>query len=58
MLLSNVVIATMESFRPYGLIENGAIVIEDRNISWVGVLSELPEKYKKLEGVLKWHGSV
>ena len=49
MLLSNVVIATMESHSPYGLIKNGAIVIDGSNISWVGTLAELPTKYEKLE---------
>ena len=51
MLLSNVVIATMESHSPYGLIKNGAIVIDGSNISWVGTLAELPTKYKKLEEI-------
>ena len=53
MLLSNVAIATMESHSPYGLIKNGAIVIDGSNISWVGTLAELPTKYKKLEEIEK-----
>ena len=47
MLLTNATLATMEIDRPYGLIEDGAIVIDGDKISWVGALSDLPAGYRK-----------
>ena len=51
MLLSNAVIATMDSFSPYGLINDGTVAIDGKNIAWVGPTNELPEKYKHLDQI-------
>jgi imidazolonepropionase len=47
-LIRSAKIATMTSNKPYGLIENGALVIADGLISWVGDQSELPNEYAGL----------
>lgn len=45
-ILSNVQIATMaDESGGYGLIPDGAIVIEDDRIAWVGAKSDLPSQY-------------
>ncbi|PZO68299.1 MAG: imidazolonepropionase [Paracoccus denitrificans] len=45
-ILSNVQIATMaDTTGGYGLIPDGAIVIEDDRIAWVGAKSDLPSQY-------------
>ena len=51
MLLSNGVIATMDSFSPYGLVNDGTVAIEGKNIAWVGPTIELPEKYKNWDQI-------
>ena len=56
-LYNNAQIATMTSDKPYGLIENGAVVISADLIQWVGPENNLPEKFrilpeKNLEGRL------
>lgn len=43
MILSDCKIATMKPGSPYGLIEDGALVMEGAKISWVGPLAECPE---------------
>jgi imidazolonepropionase len=45
MLLTNARIATLESDDSFGLIEDGAIVIEGELISWVGRRQDLPQAY-------------
>ncbi len=45
MLLTNAQIATLESNDSFGLIEDGAIVIEGEVISWVGHRQDLPQDY-------------
>ena len=47
-LILNAKISTMTLEKPYGLIENGAIAIEDGLISWVGEQTELPDKFSNL----------
>ena len=42
-LILNAKISTMTLEKPYGLIENGAIAIEDGLISWVGEQTELAD---------------
>ena len=44
MLLLNAVIATMESNKPYGLIERGALVLKGSKIAWVGDQNDLPKE--------------
>ena len=47
-LILNAKISTMTLEKPYGLIENGAIAIEDGLISWVGEQTELPDEFSNL----------
>jgi len=47
-LFRNAQIATMTSDKPYGLIENGAVVISAGLIQWVGPENNLPEKFRTL----------
>ena len=61
-LYNNAQIATMTSDKPYGLIENGAVVISAGLIQWVGPEKNLPEKFrtlpeKNLEGRLLYSGA-
>lgn len=45
-ILTNAQIATIdENTAGYGLIDQGALVIEDDRISWVGPVAELPERH-------------
>jgi len=46
-LFINATIATAQSApeSPYGLIEQGALAIQDGYIDWVGTMAELPHKY-------------
>ena len=45
MLLTNARICTFADETPYGLIENGAVALQDEFIEWVGDFSNLPECY-------------
>ena len=49
-LFRNAQIATMTPDKPYGLIENGAIVISADRIKWVGAEKELPDEFAGLQG--------
>jgi len=49
-LFRNAQIATMTPDKPYGLIENGAIVISADRIKWVGVEKELPDEFAGIQG--------
>jgi len=49
-LYRNAQIATMTSDKPYGLIENGAVVISADRIKWVGAEKELPDEFAGLQG--------
>ena len=49
-LFRNAQIATMTPDKPYGLIENGAVVISADRIKWVGAEKELPEEFAELQG--------
>ena len=49
-LFRNAQIATMTPDKPYGLIENGAVVISADRIKWVGVEKELPDEFAGLQG--------
>jgi imidazolonepropionase len=40
----------MASDKPYGLIENGAVVISADRIKWVGAEKELPDEFAGLQG--------
>ncbi len=46
MLLRNGLLATMAFDRPYGLIEKGAVVVEEGRIVWVGAEAELPSDHR------------
>ncbi len=46
-ILSNIKIATMQNgAAPYGLVDDGAIVIDNENIIWVGPRTALPAPYR------------
>ena len=49
-LFRNAQIATMTPGKPYGLIENGAVVISADRIKWVGAEKELPDEFAGLQG--------
>ena len=49
-LFRNAKIATMTTDKPYGLIENGAVVISADRIKWVGAEKELPDEFAGLQG--------
>ena len=49
-LYNNAKIATMTPDKPYGLIENGAVVISAGLIQWVGQEKYLPEEFCSLPG--------
>ena len=49
-LYNNAKIATMTPDKPYGLIENGAVVISAGLIQWVGLEKYLPEEFRSLPG--------
>ena len=38
-------VATMQTGQPYGMIENGAVVVDGANFAWVGSQSQLPKSY-------------
>ena len=51
-ILTNARIATMEiATDPYGMIEDGVIVLDGANIDWVGPRAELPAQHKELDGL-------
>ena len=49
-LFRNAQFATMTPGKPYGLIENGAVVISADRIKWVGAEKELPDEFAGLQG--------
>lgn len=49
MQLVNTTIATLDGDQPYGLIENGTVIIENSLITWVGPAEELPPEYSHHE---------
>ncbi len=49
-LFRNAKIATMTPDKPYGLIENGAVVISADRIKWVGAEKELPDEFAGIQG--------
>ncbi|GGM12129.1 imidazolonepropionase [Pseudooceanicola nanhaiensis] len=49
MLLHNATLATMEPGAPYGLVRDGAVVIESETILWAGAAAELPEAHRQHE---------
>lgn len=51
MLLKNATIATLETNSAYGLIEQGAVVLNGNRIEWVGRLADLPVGYAALNAV-------
>lgn len=42
MLFSNIKLATMTEGRPYGLIEDGAVIVDDGHITWAGARQDAP----------------
>ncbi len=46
MLLRNGLLATMAPDRPYGLIDQGAVVIDGARIRWVGAEADLPSDHR------------
>ncbi|MEX3007407.1 imidazolonepropionase [Hoeflea sp. TYP-13] len=49
-VLTNATIATMAGGTPaYGLVEHGALAVEDDKIAWVGPAGELPAQFRQLE---------
>lgn len=44
MLLTNATLATMHQDTPYGLIENGAILVKGQTITWIGSIDNVPEE--------------
>lgn len=48
MLLTNATLVCLDDTTSYGLIERGALVLEDEQIKWLGPLSELPDLYANL----------
>lgn len=50
-ILTNAQIATLANNDSFGLIEAGAVVIEDRKIAWVGPAQDLPEAYQSSETI-------
>ncbi|MFT7212137.1 MAG: imidazolonepropionase [Granulosicoccus sp.] len=49
MYLVNTSIATLDGDTPYGLIENGAVVIDNGMIAWVGSERDMPSEFKEHE---------
>ncbi|ASJ76773.1 imidazolonepropionase [Granulosicoccus antarcticus] len=45
MRLVNTTLATMDGDQPYGLIENGTVVIDKATIAWVGPEADLPAEF-------------
>ena len=48
MLLTHARLATMTGLARYGLIDNGALAVEDGRIAWAGPQSDLPERFAHL----------
>ncbi|CUS47943.1 MAG: imidazolonepropionase HutI [Idiomarinaceae bacterium HL-53] len=51
-IISHATIATMQPAQgegPLGIIENGAVVIANGCVEWVGAMQALPERYKNIE---------
>lgn len=46
MILSNATLATMTDGTDYGLIENGALVVDGTKIAWVGASDDIPAQYQ------------
>lgn len=46
MILSNATLATMTDGTDYGLIENGALVVDGTKIAWVGASDDIPVQYQ------------
>ena len=44
MLFSNLKLATMAQGQPYGLIEDGAVIVEDGRIAWAGARQDAPRE--------------
>ena len=42
MLFTNATLATMDIGKPYGLIERGAVVVQNGAIAWTGAADDLP----------------
>lgn len=50
-LFINSLVATMQDPTGYGLVHDGAIVIDDKNIVWVGHIDDIPQTYAKSEQI-------
>lgn len=51
MLLTNATLATMNQDTPYGLIENGAILVKGQTIAWVGSINNVPDEAESHEKI-------
>lgn len=51
MLYRNATLATMDAGHPYGLVPQGAVVVEGASIQWVGAEADLPDVYNDHEAV-------
>ncbi len=49
MILTNATLVTLRTDDNFGLIENGAIALDGREIAWAGKMSEIPDAYKDAE---------
>jgi len=49
LLIANARIATMLGGSPYGLVENGAVLVADGNIAWVGPMREAPGAHRQID---------
>ncbi len=50
-LFTNALVATMQDPTGYGLVYDGAIVIDDKYIAWVGHIDDIPQTYTKSEQI-------
>lgn len=51
MLLANINLATMQGNGSYGLIPNGAILVEGASIKWAGSVQDVPDEAKDVEKI-------
>ncbi|MDF1606707.1 imidazolonepropionase [Hoeflea sp. YIM 152468] len=51
MLLTNATLATMDGPSAYGLVRNGAIVMQDSELAWAGPADDLPAEFRTHEPV-------
>ena len=58
LLIGNARIATMSGHSPYGLVDNGAVLVAGGHIAWVGLMREAPRADRQIFGITDGeHGS-